>query len=127
MRTHAALGVASSFIPVPGPDIAAGIAVSWGMHFRINDELEMPFSENIIKSVASGVGTNLAAYVSVLAVGSLIKVIPGIGTAVAVVIMSAASYALILASGYVYIRVLTELVKSKSAEDITDIRFQDGC
>jgi len=124
VKTHATLGVASAFIPVPGVDIAAGIAVIWGMYFRINSELNMPFSENVIKSVATGVGTNLAAFATVLAVGSAFKFLPVIGTVTAIAIMSAASYALTLASGYVYITVLTELVRTKAPEDITESDFK---
>jgi hypothetical protein len=58
VKSHAALAVGSSFIPIPGADFAAGVAAIWGMYFRINGELQLPFRDNVIKSVASGVGTN---------------------------------------------------------------------
>ena len=120
VKTHAALAVGSSFIPIPGADVAAGAAAIWGMYFRINSELKMPFQDNVIKSVASGVGTNLAAFVGILAVGSALKFIPGLGTFAAIALVAAASYALTLASGYVYLKVLTMLLGQKSAESISE-------
>lgn len=120
VKTHAALAVGSSFIPIPGVDVAAGAAVIWGMYVRINSELKMPFQDNVIKSVASGVGANLTAYVGILAVGSALKFIPGLGTLTAIALMAAASYALTLASGYVYLKALTMLLGEKRAVDISE-------
>jgi hypothetical protein len=79
VKLHAALGIAAAWIPIPGVDLAAGIAAIWGMYYRINHELELPFGENIVKSVASGVGTNLAAYFGVVTVAQILKFIPGLG------------------------------------------------
>ena len=119
VKTHAALAIGAAWIPVPGADWAAGIAAIWGMYFRINKELGIPFEENIIKSVASGVGTNLAGYLTALAFGGALKFVPGLGTLAAAVLMSTASYALVLASGWVYMNALTMLLGQSSSARFT--------
>jgi uncharacterized protein (DUF697 family) len=120
VKTHAAMGVAAAWIPIPGADFAAGAAAIWGMYYRINEYLKLPFSENVVKSVASGVGTNLAAYCAALAVGDALKWFPGLGSLAGALVMSAAAYALTLASGYVYMQALTLLLQEKKADDITE-------
>jgi uncharacterized protein (DUF697 family) len=119
VKTHAALGVGAAFIPIPGLDLAAAATAVWSMYYRINDELKMPFGENMVKSVATGVGTNFAAYTGVVAVASVLKAIPGIGTMAGTAMMTAAAYALTLASGYVYMKVLAMLLLAKRPDDIS--------
>lgn len=119
VKTHAALAVASAFIPIPGVDLAAAAASIWGMYIRINNEINMPFEENLVKSIASGVGTNLAAYAGVTAVASMLKFIPALGTFPSIALMAATSYALTLASGYVYLKALTMLLKQNPAKRIS--------
>lgn len=72
----------------------------------------MKIGENILKTIASAVLTNLAGYVAVLSVGSAIKFIPGLGTLGSIAIMSGALYAVTLASGYVYLKALTAMVNN---------------
>ena len=76
VKTHSKLAVGSAWIPVPGADVAAGAAVIWGMYVRINNKLGIPFGENIMKSIGSGVATNLASYLAMTGVASAIKIIP---------------------------------------------------
>lgn len=111
VKLHSKLAVASSWIPVPGVDIAAGAASIWGMYIRINNKIGLSFKENAIKSIASGVATNLASYAVASGVASAMKFIPGIGTIGGAVIMSATQYAVTLASGYVYLQALVFLAE----------------
>ena len=113
VKTHAKLAVGSAWIPVPGVDIAASAASIWGMYVRINNKINLPFGENVMKSIGSGVATNLASFAAVSAAGSLIKLIPGIGTIGGAVLMSAAMYAATLASGWIYLTALTKLAERK--------------
>ena len=99
VKTHSKLAVGSAWIPVPGADVAAGAAVIWGMYVRINNKLGIPFGENIMKSIGSGVATNLASYLAMTGVASAIKVIPGIGSLGGAILMSASLYAVTLAAG----------------------------
>lgn len=107
VKTHSKMAVASSWIPIPGADLAAGAASIWGMYIRINNKIDLPFADNIIKSIGSGVATNLAGYIAVSGVASALKFIPVVGQIGGAVVMSAAQYALTLASGYVYLKALS--------------------
>lgn len=49
VKTHSKLAVASSWIPIPGADLAAGAASIWEMYLRINKKIDVPFGENIIQ------------------------------------------------------------------------------
>jgi len=119
VKTHSKMAVASSWIPVPGADLAAGAASIWGMYIRINNKINLPFAENIIKSIGSGVATNLAGYIAVSGVASALKFIPVIGTIGGAVVMSAAQYALTLASGYVYLKALSFAAGRSGGASIT--------
>ncbi|MEZ4883553.1 MAG: hypothetical protein R3E32_02360 [Chitinophagales bacterium] len=66
VKLHSALAVASGFIPITGADIAAAATNIWTMYIRINNEVGIPFKENIIKSIGSAVATNLGAAVAAL-------------------------------------------------------------
>ncbi|MBT0552316.1 DUF697 domain-containing protein [Riemerella anatipestifer] len=107
VKLHAKLSTGAAFIPIPGVDVLASAASIWSMYGRINSVLGISVKENILKTIASGVITNLASTGIVLGIGSAIKIIPGIGTVAGTVIMLAGIYASILLSGWVYIKVLT--------------------
>jgi hypothetical protein len=55
--------VASGWVPGFGGLAAAGISARfiWTMYGRINSKIGLPFSENVVKSIATGIATNLAA------------------------------------------------------------------
>lgn len=121
VKLHSKLAVGSSFIPVPGLDLAGAAGSIWSMYVRINNKIGIPFGENVLKSLASGVATNLASYVAVSGVASALKLIPGIGTVAGAVVMVAASYAATLASGWLYLKALTMAAEKKnfSFEDVS--------
>lgn len=106
VKLHSKLAVGAAWIPIPGADLAAGAATIWSMYVRINNKLGFSLKENVLKTVASGVATNLAGYVGMSAAGSLLKFIPGLGTIGGAVAASACQYALTLGSGYVYLKAL---------------------
>ena len=59
-----------------------------------------------MKSIASGVATNLASGLAMAGVASALKFIPGIGSIGGAVLMSASMYGLTLTSGYIYLKAL---------------------
>lgn len=115
VKLHSKLAVGSAWIPVPGADMAAGAANIWGMYVRINNKLGIPFGENAMKSIGSGVATNLVSYIAMSGIASALKFIPGIGTIGGAAIMSAGLYAVTLASGWVYLKALCTLAEQKGA------------
>ena len=121
VKTHAAIAVGSAFVPIPGADIAAAAVNIWAMYVRINKDLDLPFAENVIKSIAAGVATNLAgAATAAVVIGSLAKFLPGIGTIGGAAIMATTIYAITIASGIVYMKAVTKLLESKKVGEFTE-------
>ena len=122
VKLHSKLAVGSALIPVPGADVAAGAANIWTMYGRVNSKVGISIRDNVLKTVGSGVVTNLASYMAMAGLGSAIKAIPGIGTVTGTALMSASLYAVTLASGYIYVKALTLLAnKGNGNIDITQI------
>ena len=119
VKLHAKLAVGSAWIPVPGADVAAGAVNIWTMYIRINSKIDMSFGESILKTIASGVATNLVGYSAMMGVGSLLKFVPGVGTWTGALVLSATLYAITLASGYIYLKALTILLRRKKSKTIT--------
>ena len=111
VKLHSKLALGSAWIPVPGADVAAGAASIWSMYVRINNKIGLSVKDNALKTIASGVATNLASYAATAGVASALKFIPGIGTITGAVLMSATIYAMTLASGYVYLKALTYMAE----------------
>lgn len=122
VKLHSKLAVGSALIPVPGADVAAGAANIWTMYARVNSKVGISIRDNVLKTVGSGVVTNLASYMAMAGLGSAIKAIPGLGTITGTALMSASLYAVTLASGYIYVKALTLLAnKGNGSIDITQI------
>lgn len=118
--------LASGWVPGAGGVAASVIAAGfiWTMYGRIGEKVGLPFGKNFLKSVASGVATNLAAYVvGLLALSTAASLIPGLGSIGASVIMGATCYALTLASGYVYLKIMTKLFAR--GVDLSTVTEQD--
>jgi uncharacterized protein (DUF697 family) len=120
VKLHAGIAVGSAFIPVPGADMAAAAGNIWTMYVRINKELGLPFSENLMKSLAAGVVTNLGAAAAFSIVGgSVLKFIPGLGSLGGGAIMATTVYAVTIASGVVYMNVVARLLRAKAATEVS--------
>ncbi|QLE57139.1 hypothetical protein [Nostoc sp. TCL26-01] len=108
----AAAAIASAWVPGAGGVAATAICAGfiWTMYGRIGAEIDLPISKNILKSLASGVATNIASgIVGVIALSTAFSIFPGLGNIAASAIMGGTSYALTLASGYVYLKIMTQL------------------
>ena len=116
IKQHSIAGFASGFIPVPGLDIAALIVNSWTMYVRINNVVGVSFSDNVLKSIASGVFANLVSVIPsiavVLGVETLLKFIPGIGTVGGMALGAAGNIAVMYVAGQVYLKSLEVLIHS---------------
>lgn len=123
VKLHAGIGVGCVFIPVPGADLVAAFGNTWTMYVRINRELELPFTQNLVKSLATGVVSNLTSNAAILAVfgfGSALKILPGAGTVASYALMSATVYGATIAAGYVYMKALAALLKNRSAGQVKE-------
>jgi len=94
------------------------------MYVRINNKIELPFSENVIKTVASGIVTNLAAgVIGGLVMSTALSFLPGIGNVGASVVVGGICYAVTLTAGFVYLKTLTIIFKGKA--DPTTLTAED--
>lgn len=124
VKLHAAIAVAGAFVPVPGLDMAALAANTWTMYVRINQEVGLPFGKNMVKSLATGVVTNIGSNViGLLAMGSIVKFIPGLGTFGGGVILAATMYSITLTAGVVYMKALAALKELE--DDWSDVDERD--
>jgi uncharacterized protein (DUF697 family)/GTPase SAR1 family protein len=121
VKLHAGIAVGSAFIPVPGADMAAAAANIWTMYVRINKELELPFAENLIKSIATGIVTNLgAAAVATMVVGSVIKFVPGLGSVGGAAVMGATIYGVPVAAGIIYMKAISKLLSTEKSGQVNE-------
>lgn len=104
---------------VPG---AAGIVAMlaqagfvWATYLSINKILGLSFSENVIKTVASGILTNLVMNAGTLlltnAATSVLSLIPAFGTAVAAAINCALGYIVIYVAAILYLNLITKMAQ----------------
>ena len=104
--------------------MGALIASTWKMYYDINEVIGLSFSENFLKSVASGIVSNLASNAAGFAVGyataAVANKIPGIGSVVGGVATSAANRASIYAAAYSYLQILRRMLDS---DDISEAAF----
>lgn len=118
VKLHSALAVASGFIPIPGADIAAAATNIWTMYIRINNEVGIPFKENIIKSIGSAVATNLGAAVAAsLILGTFFKFVPIVGTVGGGAVVAATIYSVTVVSGIIYMNALAMLKDFDKSEE----------
>ena len=121
VKLHAGIAVGSAFIPVPGADIVAAASNIWTMYVRINNELELPFAENLIRSIATGIVTNLgAAAAGYMIVGTAFKFIPGLGSLGGAAVMGATIYGVTIASGIIYMKAITKVLNAKNSEQVNE-------
>lgn len=111
VKLHSGIAVGSAWIPVPGVDVAVGAGNVWTMYVRINNKIGISVKDNVLKTIASGVLTNLAGYLAVSGVASALKFVPGLGTIGGGVVLSASLYAVTLCSGWVYLKALLLLAR----------------
>ena len=124
VKVHAAgatvAGLGTAWLPGLGAAVATATCVGfiWGMYIRINNQIGLKLSKNILQTLAAGVATNLAsAAISSIVIGALFSFIPGIGSVGASVIFGTICYALTFASGFVYIKLITNIFKAKKAPE----------
>lgn len=126
----ATAAVAAGWIPGAGGVAAIALCAGfiWTMYGRINSKIGLPLTENILKSLATGVATNLAAgFIGSLVLETAFSILPGLGSIAASTIAGTTSYALTLASGYVYLKLLTKLsLSGKDPSTMDDESLKDA-
>ena len=99
---YALYAAGGGLIPVPTLDIAAIVAVQIKLVADLSKLYNVPFSQDRAKTVVTAlVGGVLPGSLAVL--GTVVKLVPIIGTAIGAVATSAFAYALTLAVGKVFV------------------------
>lgn len=117
IRQHAIISASCGVaVVVPGVDLLAFVANTWTMYARINNALGISLSKNILKSIATAVGTNVISVIPGMALGSLagsvMKALPGIGTLGGMAVSGTTYYALSTVMGWIYLKGIITLVSS---------------
>lgn len=124
VKLHARIAVACLLVPIPGAGLLAAAGNTWTMYIRINKEIELPFSQNVIRSIAAGVLTNIGANATAAfafaGLGSALKFLPAVGAVASYAVMSTTIYAVTIAAGYIYMKALANLLSQKSESDIQE-------
>lgn len=111
VNKHALIAVAAAWVPVPGADLALMAGNTWTMYLRINKRFHISFSDNVLKSIGSGIVSNLASNIAALTVGSCIKFLPG-ASLITGAFLSALVYATTLTAAWVYLRALARFYEN---------------
>lgn len=119
VKTHAAGATASTMamaaLPGAGSTIATGVEIGfvWSMYYRICTKLGINVKKNVIKSVGSALITNLAGGLAAqLITGTVLSIVPGLGTLGAVALIGLTSYSVTYYSGIVFMNLLVRLFKA---------------
>lgn len=119
--------LAQSFIP--GASVAAmtaAVVSLWKMYYDINGVLGIKISDNIGKSLASAVLTNLSSFGAKSAatiVSEAAKWIPGVGWLASAAINTSSSIAIIYGAAYLYIKALTSMYEAEGRFDVNYLMY----
>ncbi len=124
VKSHATVvgwaGVASA---IPGGELASGgaiIASTWKMYYDINKVLGVSFSDNFLKSVASGIAGNLASNGVAFAATAIVNKIPVIGQVAGLVAGPAINRTALYTAAYSYLSILKQVL---DYGDVTEESF----
>lgn len=119
IRQHSYISATCGVLVIaPGVDILAFVANTWTMYARINSALGISLSKNILKSVASAIGTNVLSIIPGMILGSvggsILKIFPVLGTAGGMAVTGATFYAISTVMGWTYLKAIMFLVSSNA-------------
>lgn len=124
VKSHAAGAAASMMasgaLPGVGSSIAAGIEISfvWSMYYRICTKLGLSVKKELIKGLGSAFVTNMAAAIAAqLIAGTVLSIIPGIGTVGAAAVNGLMGYSVTYYSGIIFMNLLVRLFKAGKSMD----------
>lgn len=105
-------GLASA---IPGGELASGgaiVASTWKMYYDINKEIGISFSDNFLKSVASGIASNLASNGVAFAATAIVNKIPIFGQIAGAVAGPAINRTALYAAAGCYLTALKKILNS---------------
>ena len=127
----AVAGVGSGWLPGAGALVATAtwVGTIWTMYIKINKDLGISLKENILKSLASAILTNIiagaGAFLLALAAAAVIAFIPVVGNLIAMAVDAFLGYVTVFALGVLYIKLLTKMFKARKSFDISENEIED--
>ena len=109
---------------LPGGAAAAAMVVQtgfiWSLYVKISNELGISIKENKLKFIASAVLTNITTNAGLLIAGhaaaTTFSLIPGIGSAISVMIEAMIGYLIIYVAAILYLQFITRLFKANNGK-----------
>lgn len=120
INQHSMIAAGAGWIPFPFVDLAVVAGNVWKMYVSINKVIGISFTGNFMKSVGSGVVANLSSAIVSSQLFSLLKLIPGLGTVSAGLLLMAGNYATCTTAGWVYLKALTSIASDEGVIDPSD-------
>ena len=121
VKLHAKIAAGLAIIPLPGGDLLASAANVWGMYARINDKLGIKFTDAKLKTIASGLIANLSQiYIGRAILGTILKFVPGFGSAAGAAIDAVMLYSVTITSAYIYMKALIAMAEYEG-KDFSDV------
>ena len=118
-----------------GSTIALGIEIGfvWSMYYRVCTKLGINVKKELLKSLGSAFVTNIAGSIAAqLIAGTVLSIIPGIGTAGAAIVNGLMGYSITYYSGIIFMNLLVRVFKAGksmgqySAEELKRMMKQES-
>ena len=123
----AAAAVASGWIPGAGGMVAVtiGIGFVWAMYYQLSVLFGIKISKNILKTIASVVVAEVAAYLSIMLAAVLVfSFVPGLNLGVSA-LTAVINFGMVYVAGYIYLVMMTTVCKAgRNVETMTE---QEWC
>lgn len=120
-------GVGAGWLPGAGAVVATGawVVAIWGMYIKINHDLGIKIKDNVLKSLASAILTNIiasaGAYLLAILAAFIMSFFPGIGSLGSLAIDGFLGYITVYSSGLLYIKLLTKVLKATGKLDFSGV------
>ncbi|MGM9740274.1 MAG: zinc-ribbon domain-containing protein [Candidatus Cryptobacteroides sp.] len=122
----AVASMAAAVIP-GGGGIAAALAqtgIVWGTYVKINQTIGLSMSRDTAKFLGNAIITNIVTQYGMLlashAVAGILSLIPVAGSTLAAAAEGAIGYCLIYAAAYIYIKLISRVIKPDGSIDVSD-------
>ena len=110
-----------------GGGIAAALAqtgIVWGTYVKINQTIGLSMSKDTAKFLGNAIITNIVTQYGMLlashAVAGILSLIPVAGSTLAAAAEGAIGYCLIYAAAYIYIKLISRVIKPDGSIDVSD-------
>lgn len=118
-------GAGSGWIPLVGATLGTTITagIIFSMFVKISNKLELPFKDNLIKGIVSGISAILLGFLGGWALGTAVSLIPGVGTVASVIVDATQCFCLTLVSGILCFKTLTKILENET--DLSQLTDED--